>query len=27
VLNTHWGKGGCFITDQRRVQIGVQYGF
>jgi hypothetical protein len=27
VLNPHWGKGGCFITDQRRVQIGVQYGF
>lgn len=27
VPNPHWGKGSCFITDPRRVQIGVQYSF
>lgn len=27
VRNDHWGKGGCFITDPRRFQLGVQYSF
>jgi outer membrane receptor protein involved in Fe transport len=27
VPNAHWGKGGCFITDPRRFQLGVQYSF
>lgn len=27
VVNDHWGKGGCFISDPRRFQLGLQYSF
>jgi hypothetical protein len=27
VNNPHWGKGSCFISDPRRFQLGLQYGF
>ena len=27
VPNPHWGKGGCFISDPRRFQLGLQYSF
>jgi hypothetical protein len=27
VINDHWGKGGCFISDPRRFQLGLEYSF
>jgi len=27
VSNPNWGHGGCFITDQRRFQLGLRYDF